>query len=88
MKIELLADYRGVLTDERYYTAGEYTQDNMPESYARVLVAQGRAVLLPPASPAPDYSKMMVKQLKAIADERGIDVHGKRKADLIAALEG
>jgi hypothetical protein len=40
MKIKLLADYRGVLTDEEYYTAGVH---DLPEEQAKALVDAGRA---------------------------------------------
>jgi hypothetical protein len=40
MKIKLLADYRGVLTDEEYYTAGVY---DLPDEQAKALVDAGRA---------------------------------------------
>ena len=53
MKIQLLADYRGVLTGEVFYPAGEHDLD---DKTAAALVAAGRAVLVdePPApEPAP-----------------------------------
>lgn len=51
MVIELLADYRGVLTGEVYYKAGKYdVPDEMPEGHANALIAAGRAV---DASPKP-----------------------------------
>lgn len=47
MRIELHADYRGVLTGEAFYQSGEYeTGDAMPLSHARALVEAGRATLL------------------------------------------
>lgn len=36
---------------------------------------------------AVDYTKMLVKDLKALAESKGIDTTGKLKADLIASLE-
>lgn len=45
MRIIVLADYRGVLTEETYYTAGTYAiPGDMPESHATALVAAGRGV--------------------------------------------
>jgi len=93
MKIELLADYRGVLTGELYYTAGVYgVPDNMPKSYANALVEEGRAVIckLPAEDdtpPNPNYQAMTVKRLRALATERGISTTGLRKANLVRALE-
>lgn len=53
MKIKLLADYRGVLTGEEYYTAGTYAvPGEMPEGHAAALVAAGRAVEEQPAEDA------------------------------------
>lgn len=44
MKIKLLADYRGVLSGEEYYPAGEYSvPDDMPQGVADALVAADRA---------------------------------------------
>lgn len=46
MKIQLLADYRGVLTDEKFYTAGEHEAGPgclLSEGQAKKLIADGRA---------------------------------------------
>ena len=40
MKINLLNDYRGVLTDEIYYLAGEH---DLPDEQAKALLEAGRA---------------------------------------------
>lgn len=54
MKIRLLADYRGILSDERYFTAGDYeAPDQMPEHIAEALVDAGRATVLEAEPPAP-----------------------------------
>jgi hypothetical protein len=51
MKVKLLQDYRGVLTNEAFFTAGEH---DMADDMARALVNDGRAEALEPsAKPAP-----------------------------------
>ena len=46
MRLRLTADYRGVLTDEAYYRAGEYTAgQDMPTTHAKALISAGRAVV-------------------------------------------
>jgi predicted flap endonuclease-1-like 5' DNA nuclease len=42
MKIKLLADYRGVLTGEQFFTAGEH---DLPGGMAQALINEGRAEL-------------------------------------------
>jgi len=50
MKIKLLVDYRGALTDEEYYLAGSYAiPADMPKAHATALVAAGRAIETKPA---------------------------------------
>ena len=45
MKIRLLADYRGQLTEEAFYRAGVYEVDkDIPEDFAKALIHAGRAV--------------------------------------------
>ena len=47
MKVRLTADYRGVLSDEAYYTAGDYVAGvDMTPAHAQALVEAGRAELL------------------------------------------
>jgi hypothetical protein len=54
MKVNLPNSYRGVLTDERYYEAGEYEVGGaMPPAHAAALVEAGRAVDITPAPKAP-----------------------------------
>ena len=43
MKVNLLADYRGVLTDERFYPAGVH---DLPDGQANAMVDAGRAELV------------------------------------------
>lgn len=44
MKIKLTGDYRGILTDEQYYTAGIYSvPDGMSQKHANALLHAGRA---------------------------------------------
>ena len=57
MRIRLLADYRGILSGELFFLAGEYeTPAGMSEDVARALVDAGRAELLeddPTPAPKP-----------------------------------
>ena len=50
MRINLLADYRGVLTNERFFVAGEYDLDG---DTAFALVAAGRAEYIDEPEPEP-----------------------------------
>lgn len=58
MVVNLLRDYRGVLTGETYYTAGKYSiPGDMPEGHANALISAGHAVEVevnPPVSPKPE----------------------------------
>lgn len=55
MRIRLLADYRGRLSGEQFYPAGEYdAPDQMPQEVAEGLVAHGRAELVEQAQPEPE----------------------------------
>lgn len=55
MRIKLLADYRGRLSGEQFYPAGEYdAPDQMPQEVAEGLVAHGRAELVEQAQPEPE----------------------------------
>ena len=47
MKITLLTDYRGVLTNEVFYLAGEH---DLPDGIAQALVDAGRAITSRPTS--------------------------------------
>ena len=93
VEVQFIEDTQNAQTGNEFYPSG--SKAHFYTNQAGVLVAQGQAVIykqltaegdniLPPAL---DYSKMTVKQLKALAHERGIAVSGKRKANLIAALE-
>jgi hypothetical protein len=61
MKIQLFHDYRGVLTGERYYVAGEYSiPGTMLEMDAKALVAGGHAEYVDepePVQPTPKRGK-------------------------------
>jgi hypothetical protein len=47
MRIDLLSDYRGVLTHEDYYPAGQYDVPGMmPDAHAEALLKAGRAVVV------------------------------------------
>lgn len=50
MRINLLNDYRGVLTGEQFYTAGEH---DLEEGTASALVAAGRAEYIDVPEPEP-----------------------------------
>jgi hypothetical protein len=78
-----------------FYKAGDIASDewiaeqtrrgNMPD-----LLRKGRIepIAGPQAEEPPhDYSALTVKQLQAIARERDVPYHGKRKAELVEALE-
>ena len=69
MKIELKADYRGVLTDERFYRAGVLEVDvDIPEDDAAALIHAGRAV--------------EVQAIQAAAEDRPVKRGSKRKGEL------
>ena len=94
VEVQFIEDTQSIHTGNEFYAAG--SKAHFYANQAGVLVAQGQAVIYKKQLPAegdnilpptPDYSKMTVKQLKALAHERGIAVSGKRKANLIAALE-
>lgn len=53
MKIKLLVDYRGELTDEAFYPAGEYGDGDIPAGHMRGLVAAGRAEEVTETTPEP-----------------------------------
>lgn len=64
MRIRLLVDYRGVLTEEEYYTAGEYIiPGDMPDAFAENLISAGRAVVVEP-KPAPRVSRKTKRPAK------------------------
>lgn len=65
MRISLLSDYRGVLTDEEYFTAGEYEAGPglpMSEGMARALVSAGRAVEIEKERPASQVKKVVKRR--------------------------
>lgn len=49
MKINLLNDYRGVLTSEQFLTAGEH---DLPDGMAQALIDEGRAEAIEEKKPA------------------------------------
>jgi hypothetical protein len=63
MRVEITADYRGVLTNEVYYPAGVY---ELPGGIAAALITAGRAVALPDpepeAKPKPEPKTTMTKR--------------------------
>ena len=67
----------------RYYAAGEII-DN-PTSVERSLARLNKWETV--SDPAPSYSGLTKPQLVDLAAERGVDVAGLRKAEIIEALE-
>ena len=63
MKITLLADYRGVLTNEVFYLAGEH---DLPDRIAQALIKAGRAVAAEPEveEPAPKPKTTRTKRTR------------------------
>lgn len=54
MKIQLLNDFRGSITNERFYVAGEYEVGvDMAPAHAQALVDDGRAIVSEADKPAP-----------------------------------
>jgi len=83
-----------VYAEERLYVNADYTEIVPEDSRdaAFLLASEGSRVpdkyvhLLSDATD--DLSDLTVKELKALADERDVDLTGKtRKADIIAAIE-
>ena len=94
IEVRFVKDTQSVRTGNEFYPAG--TRAHFYANQAHVLVRQGRAVIYQPPEindtqpPAPviNYSKMTVKELKALVSERGIGgLSYMRKKNLIAALE-
>jgi hypothetical protein len=54
MKVNLLHDYRGVLTNELFYLAGEH---DLPEAVAQALIDAGRAEAIEKQKPASKATK-------------------------------
>ena len=66
MKIQLLSDFRGTITDEQYYVAGVYEGGvNMPPSHAQALVADNRAVIVEDDKPEPAAAPKRRRRKKA-----------------------
>jgi hypothetical protein len=61
MKIKLYADYRGVLTNERFYPAGELDVD---DAIAGQLVEAGRAEYINPPAPEPEQPTKITKRTR------------------------
>ena len=94
VEVQFIKDTQSQYTGNEYYRVG--TRAHFYANQAAMLVKQGRAVIYQPPEindtqpPAPviNYSKMTVKELKALASERGIGgLSYMRKKNLIAALE-
>lgn len=73
MQINLLSDYRGVLTEETYYTAGQYTiPDDMPEAYAANLISNDRAVVVGEPKPRPGNQKTVITKRSQQLDDKAL----------------
>lgn len=93
--IRFLTDYRGVLTDEKYYQVGSVVFVDIDN--AAHLVAEGRAEYIPnisqgisqpkPGVPDVDIEGLNVGQLKKMARLAGISGYRKmKKAQLVDEL--
>ena len=81
MEIRFVVDYRGVYTDEHYYTAGTIVK-GLP--HANELVKEGRAVHCPPSRSAPqDLKSLSYRELQALAKDSDIaaETEAKKEAD-------
>lgn len=84
MKVKLLADYRGVLTDEIFYKAGEH---DLPADVGAALINAGRAVSLEKMEVEKEVSPLPAdyRELQKLARAAGIPANQKKEA-LIEAL--
>lgn len=62
MRVQFLTDFRGKLTKENYYLAGE--QGEFDVATAQALIAAGVAVDAPPSSPVEDAPASPAKPTK------------------------
>lgn len=76
MKVKLLADYRGVLTDERFYEAGVR---DIPEPHAVALLSAGRAAEVKKEPQKQSYDLWDTKDLRQLAKKRGIKGYSRMK---------
>lgn len=99
VQIRFLVDYRGHLTNERYFTTG--TVAPFPYAVASALVEDGRAeyidlpadgagpTVTPDPAPSVPLVSLTVSELRERAKAAGVDGFTKmKKAQLIAALGG
>lgn len=85
-QVRFLVDYRGVLTNELYYRAGDIL-DVTADQAAR-LVGAGRAEYIADISPTGPWDKMTLDQLRDVAKEAGVDHYWLKGRDtLLAELE-
>lgn len=94
MRINLLQGYRGRLTNNVYYEAGEHDIDITLASY---LIENGYAESIPTQETKPvqipvqiedDLQSMTVSELKAYANRNGIELDDNmRKAQILSAIE-
>ena len=93
MKIRLLADYRGVLTDEVFYPAGDYDAlpgADMPERHARALLQAGRATSKEKARrDSQKQARLSMSELRDLAKENNIAGYwNMKRATLEERLDG
>lgn len=87
MQIKFVVDYRGKLTREKYYVAGEVA--TLEDSVATRLIEDGRAVASPPPSSSAtvaSFYDLTVRELRDLLRERELSTKGNKKT-LIARLE-
>lgn len=65
MKILLHADYRGVLTGERFYTAGEH---EVADDIGAALINAGRASIVAEPEPEPEPAPKRKRRTRKKAD--------------------
>lgn len=57
MRVRFLVDYRGHLTDEQFYVAGDEVE--FPDEVAEQLIADGRAEVVEQAQPNTDAGQVV-----------------------------
>lgn len=85
-RVRFLADYRGVLTSERFYHAGDILDTT--QEVAGPLIAAGRVEYIADISPTGDLGNMTLAELREVAQGAGVDHYWLKGRDtLLAELE-